>query len=790
MGAYHSCGKTCSNCSADCARTAQGFGDENDDERAGGDPAGATFEETLEDLNTFDRHLLLFCAGSNAAAVRWLLHLGAHWDACDANGTTGLHVACRAGALSVVTDMLHHKGLLQAADVAGWSPLHIAVTMGRKEVVIRLLQAGASPKVRNAKGQLPAELVVDGGTFEAIRSFERHQQVSPGKPWQFSKEKLPTEDNIGSRLQYEPFFVPRQPVIRSQQYKKEFQRIGMLMFNQQPGFGLAFLVAAGVARDYPVDMSTFLRRTKVDIKQVGSFLGEAFSLSHTIRLEFINSVALQNTGIVAALVQVFHLLQLPDDLQKINRLIHGVARIWWRQHERLQKEYGSASAAVRRAQGGPQQKRFSEETGGLELKQCLNSSDSLHQLMFSTVMLHWFIYKDGMKPLRELPFDVWKRFNAGLGIDGAELLDEVQRQIHALVSKAFVPELAVASSTNGDGTMNPITAAVGVRSCEVASGGGPDAGGGHGPADELGSVARERPNTNLLGAFAGAEGWAQIVGGGFPRPSGLTGSQTVSYQHMSSIFSESTQNTSGLPKNPLAAAGDANMQSGRRGGPTWPEVSALGKSKENNVWLSLCYTLLFFSSSPQIGAPYAFVELRRVCVASLDEQSRIATLVGVPDTEEADADLVAAGGAASPPLAAAGASSPTARGDAEQPLGPPPTPVVIVLLLPDGRWQEVNLPKLELRVDADADLQMWSSHLSAASQGKIARPTAQSKASGQQPLSPRSTPTKGPPCEPSARLAEPGGPPIAPPAPPVAPSNLPELPTMQHHERPTPIDAP
>ena len=29
------------------------------------------------------------------------------------------------------------------------------------------------------------------------------------------------EDIVGSRLQYEPFFVPRQPVIRSQQFKKE-----------------------------------------------------------------------------------------------------------------------------------------------------------------------------------------------------------------------------------------------------------------------------------------------------------------------------------------------------------------------------------------------------------------------------------------------------------------------------------------------------------------------------------------------------------------------------------------
>ena len=34
------------------------------------------------------------------------------------------------------------------------------------------------------------------------------------------------EDIVGSRLQYEPFFVPRQPVIRSQQFKKDTRAVG------------------------------------------------------------------------------------------------------------------------------------------------------------------------------------------------------------------------------------------------------------------------------------------------------------------------------------------------------------------------------------------------------------------------------------------------------------------------------------------------------------------------------------------------------------------------------------
>mmetsp|Transcript_26759 Transcript_26759/g.62407 ORF Transcript_26759/g.62407 Transcript_26759/m.62407 type:complete len:720 (-) Transcript_26759:90-2249(-) len=704
MGTRQSCSKACSNCAADCTRSGQGYGDDFDDERPGGDPAGATFEETLEDLSSLDRHLMLFCATSNLSAVRWLLHLGAHQDACDANGTTCLHVACRAGALAVVKDMMQHKDLLQATDAAGWTPLHIAVLMGRREVVVRLLQAGACHHTRNAKGQVPAELCADNGTYEAIRSYELHMQQSPGTPWAFSKDTGPGEDIIGSRLQYEPFFVPRQPVIRSQQYKKEFQRIGMLIFNRQPGFGLAFLVASGVARDYPVDMSTFLRRSKVDIKQVGAFLGEAFSLSHTIRLEFINSVVLQNTGVVSALIQVFHMLQLPDDLQKINRLVHGVARIWWRQHERMLKDViGNSVGASKKAnrgpggagaQGGPQL-HLAEELTGLELKSYLTSSDALHQIMFSTVMLHWYLYKDGTCPKREMEYAQWKKLNAGIETGGGDVPEHVQHQIYTLVGKAFIPELAVATVSNP-------------AAGEAA--GGPDAGGGHGPGDDksLGDVASERPRMNLLTAYAAAEGWAQMVGGGFPRPSGMTGVQTVTYRHVSSIFSEITHNTSSLPRSPLGAAGgESALNVPATRGPV--EATYAAAKRDDFAWMSLCYTLLFFSAAPQTGAPYAFVELRKVCVANLDEEGNVLSLVGAPESEETDADLAAAGGVATSETAN---TSPTSKALVT-------TPVTIVLLLPDGRWQELNLPKLELRVPTAAELGTWSTHLVAASQGRV-----------------------------------------------------------------------
>lgn len=697
MGTRQSCGKACSHCTADCTRPSQGYNDEFDDERPGGDPAGATFEETLEDLNSLDRHLMLFCATSNLSAVRWLLHLGAHWDTSDANGTTCLHVACRAGALSIVKEMMNYPALLQATDMAGWTALHIAVLMGRREVVVHLLQVGATPHQRNNKGQMAAELCADNGTFEALRSFDLHQQQSPGKPWEFSKDFGPGEDIVGSRLQYEPFFVPRQPVIRSQQYKKEFQKIGTLMFNQQPGYGLAFLVASGVARDYPVDMSTFLRRSKVDIKQVGSFLGEAFSLSHTIRLEFVNSVVLQNTGVVSALARVFHMLQLPDDLQKINRLIHGVARIWWRQHERLVKDLnGSQGTAGPRYGDDKKGQGIPEELTGLELKQYLSSSDVLHQLMFSTVLLHWYIHKDGNGgQKREMDFSIWKKMNQGIEAGSIDVPDHVQQRVHAIVTRSFTLELAVATPNcrhRGDAA------------------GGPDEGGG--PGDAWSSmVASERPQSPVLSANAALEGWAQIVGGGFPKPPGLTGGQIVTYRQVSNIFSEVT-NSSGIKKNPLGhvegSVPSGHQHSAASGGtapqlkpPSGQEVG--GGRREDFAWLSICYTLLFFSASPINGAPYAFVELQRVTVSSKQPDTLTISLVGAQEAEDHDADLAAAGGRSATSESVKSAS----------------TPVVIVLLLPDGRWQELSLPKLDLRVQSAPELEMWVAHLTAASQGKV-----------------------------------------------------------------------
>lgn len=58
------------------------------------------------------------------------------------------------------------------------------------------------------------------------------------------------------------------------------------------------------------------------------------------RLEYINSVRLMGTGVVSCLAKVFKQFQIPSEMQKVDRLIDGVAQIWWRQHESF-KEKGA-----------------------------------------------------------------------------------------------------------------------------------------------------------------------------------------------------------------------------------------------------------------------------------------------------------------------------------------------------------------------------------------------------------------------------------------------------------------
>jgi len=232
------------------------------------------------------------------------------------------------------------------------------------------------------------------------------------------------------------------------------------------------------------------------------------------------------------------------------------------------------------------------------------------------------------------------------GVDGGVLVpDKVLLPIFKFINQTFFPELAITSTKGGsDG--------------DAAAGGAGDGAG----------------CSSILSSSANLEGWTEIVGSGFPRPKGLTGVKTVTYQHVSNIFSEVT-NSSSVPAGSFSLSGDTVPGAHAEKA----DVSLSGKM-DDHTWLSLCCGLLFFSASPSTGAPYAFVDVRRVKIANVDIESSTLTLTG----------------------------------DSVDNMH-----IVVVLLLLDGRWQELKLVQLELRMPTAAELDSWSQSINASIEGQI-----------------------------------------------------------------------
>ena len=152
----------------------------------------------------------------------------------------------------------------------------------------------------------------------------------------------------------------------------------------------------------------FFSQPGISTEQVGQFLGEDFSLSQTLRLEFVNSLRLLGTGVVSCLAKVFKAFVMPTELLKIDRLVDGIAQIWWRQHEQLAKKEGEATAMYRGGVG-----EEGAEVQGLELMHAAGSYDVLHQLMFSTVLLHWNLYAPLPRSQR-VTTEQWLQIGSGI----------------------------------------------------------------------------------------------------------------------------------------------------------------------------------------------------------------------------------------------------------------------------------------------------------------------------------------------------------------------------------------
>ncbi|CAJ1345976.1 unnamed protein product, partial [Effrenium voratum] len=97
---------------------------------------------------------------------------------------------------------------------------------------------------------------------------------------------------------------------------QDLQQIGISIFNRSPGHGIAFLVAMGVVRDFPVEINNFLVRLAADPEKMGDYLSEEFPTAQTLRLEFLNSLPLLGTGVISALETVSRDMTLPKDWLK------------------------------------------------------------------------------------------------------------------------------------------------------------------------------------------------------------------------------------------------------------------------------------------------------------------------------------------------------------------------------------------------------------------------------------------------------------------------------------------
>jgi len=615
-------------------------------------PVGLVIEESLKHLRPLDRQLLLFAGGSNLPAVRWLLHLGASLDICDENGSTSLHAACRTGSTRVASELLKQQAHIEATDVAEWTPLHIAAHMGRPEVVQRLLKARANSHARNNFGHVPMQLCANAATLHVFT----HGKVAV--PAQLEEEaKADTLQDGMDQIEGEPewwFINPRPAFTNTLNYAPAANKIAVQLFNVQPTYGLAFLVAVGVAENYTFALHMLLADPDLSRERVGSFLGEPLSMCNAIRFGVFDSTPFMSTGVVTALSAALNAFKLPTDLQKVHRLVQGVAVAWWRHHQ-LWKE-AEKTGSARAPEPAAKQDEGDGELVGLQLLQYLASCAVLAQLMFSTILLHWFVHREGGGWKEHMSVEVWMKLNRGIENGGHDVPEHVQRRIYRAITEKFWPSL-------------DLSPALAMSHREVVAAQG----------------AAEEPNSHVgssvLSPLSLVESNVHLLDDALSVLPNGTRVRQHNHGELSSAVFRGEQ---------VTFAADALTVSS-----LWPGGRALA---------TLCSVFLLFSSMPgstkkKAGAPggskvppqqgkpvvpSAVIDARRLRLESVDETEFITTFVANTKTPAGPFGLV---------------SSPS----------PPGIPVLH--LLADGRWQHLTLAKLRIKFANGEDMTWWQSAL-------------------------------------------------------------------------------
>lgn len=140
----------------------------------------------------------------------------------------------------------------------------------------------------------------------------------------------------------------------------------------------------------------------------------------------------------------------------------------------------------------------------------------------------------------------------------------------------------------------------------------------------------------------------------------------------------------------------------------WPAVTSPG-SRGDQVWLSMQQGLLFLAPKPSSWAPYAFLHLRDVVLQEFDRSTLTVTLAMRSQVQAISLD---------PPVAVPAKLPETGSGRirvAKPPKERPDCPMhlQLVFLLPDGRWQLLDVPTLQLQLLDPEHMDRWRRELEA-----------------------------------------------------------------------------
>src|SRR5688572_15733725 len=122
-------------------------------------------------------------ARADAAAVRVLLREQTDVNAADTDGTTALHHAVWADALTMADELIRAGANVRAANAFGITPLFLAAEQGNAAMARRLLDAGADVSTTDGTGDTVLMAAVRSGSRDLVQMLlDRGAPVNTAEP--------------------------------------------------------------------------------------------------------------------------------------------------------------------------------------------------------------------------------------------------------------------------------------------------------------------------------------------------------------------------------------------------------------------------------------------------------------------------------------------------------------------------------------------------------------------------------------------------------------------------------